>query len=66
MARHKPDPAWDIYVAEGVRLVARLGLPPELSPHMAVVPMLHALLDRIERLEAKALPEVMAPGDLPV
>jgi hypothetical protein len=44
---------WEFYKAEGARLGQRLGLPPELlRPDSMVVPYMHALLDRIERLEA--------------
>jgi hypothetical protein len=42
---------WDTFTAEGARLVARLGMPPPVRG-LETVPIMHALLDRIERLEA--------------
>jgi hypothetical protein len=43
---------WDEYKAEGARLLNRLGIrtPPE---GLEVVPILHAMLDHIERLEER-------------
>jgi hypothetical protein len=50
MAHEEIFSAWEEYKAEGARLVTRLGLP-QPSEGLEIVPMLKAMLDRIERIE---------------